>query len=169
MRIWARDLAGDTLSRTSRQAVRRLERVSDDLTLQLGRAPTPRELAFRLGISLDELAEVARLARGRTLSLEQVMAASYREISREWEVAKDMLADPAVVAERRDELRSMRECLEGLSERDRTIIRLRYESGLSLAEIGERMAVSESRACQLHRRALDRLRRAMEGSGRAAA
>jgi RNA polymerase sigma factor (sigma-70 family) len=48
-----------------------------------------------------------------------------------------------------------------LPERDRTVVDLRYAKGFSLREIGEYLRVKESRACQLHRAAIARLRRAL--------
>ena len=46
----------------------------------------------------------------------------------------------------------------GLAERDRTIVGLYYFENLTLAEIGKVLGVTESRVCQLHTRAVLRLR-----------
>jgi RNA polymerase sigma factor for flagellar operon FliA len=48
-----------------------------------------------------------------------------------------------------------------LSQRDRTVVGLRYMKGFTLREIGEFLRVKESRACQIHRAAMERLRRAL--------
>jgi RNA polymerase sigma factor for flagellar operon FliA len=48
-----------------------------------------------------------------------------------------------------------------LPARYRTVVRLRYSNEFSLREIGAVLRVHESRACQLHRSALGRLRRAL--------
>jgi RNA polymerase sigma factor for flagellar operon FliA len=45
-----------------------------------------------------------------------------------------------------------------LRARERFVLERYYWAGLCLAAIGEEMGVTESRACQLHRKALDRLR-----------
>jgi RNA polymerase sigma factor for flagellar operon FliA len=52
-----------------------------------------------------------------------------------------------------------------LPVRYRTVVRLRYAREFSLREIGAVLRVHESRACQLHRSALDRLRRALSKRG----
>jgi RNA polymerase sigma factor for flagellar operon FliA len=52
-----------------------------------------------------------------------------------------------------------------LPPRYRTVVRLRYAREFSLREIGAALRVHESRACQLHRSALGRLRRALSKRG----
>ena len=52
-----------------------------------------------------------------------------------------------------------------LPPRYRAVVRLRYSREFSLREIGAVLRVHESRACQLHRSALGRLRRALSKRG----
>lgn len=52
-----------------------------------------------------------------------------------------------------------------LPERDRTVVGLRYMKGFTLREIGEFLRVKESRACQIHHAAMERLRRALAVRG----
>jgi RNA polymerase sigma factor for flagellar operon FliA len=52
-----------------------------------------------------------------------------------------------------------------LPPRYRTVVRLRYAREFSLREIGSVLRVRESRACQLHRSALSRLRQALSRRG----
>ncbi len=52
-----------------------------------------------------------------------------------------------------------------LPDRYRAVVRLRYSSECSLQEIGAVLRVHESRACQIHRSALGRLRRALSKRG----
>jgi RNA polymerase sigma factor for flagellar operon FliA len=55
-------------------------------------------------------------------------------------------------------VRQVRAALEDLPERDALILSLYYVEDFSYVEIGEVLGVSESRVCQLHARALTRLR-----------
>jgi RNA polymerase sigma factor FliA len=55
--------------------------------------------------------------------------------------------------------------VDRLPVRYRTVVRLRYAKDCSLREIGDRLNVHESRACQLHRSALCRLKRALARRG----
>lgn len=52
-----------------------------------------------------------------------------------------------------------------LPPRYRKVVQLRYSRECSLREIGAALSVRESRACQIHRSALDRLRRALWNRG----
>ncbi len=52
-----------------------------------------------------------------------------------------------------------------LPPRHRAVVRMRYSREYSLREIGAVLRVHESRACQLHRSALGRLRRALSKRG----
>lgn len=65
------------------------------------------------------------------------------------------LADDAVheLSQRRDLL----EAIEGLPRRQRTALELGLFHGLPLKEIGRRMGISESRVCQLQKRAVEHL------------
>ncbi len=47
----------------------------------------------------------------------------------------------------------------------RTVVRLRYEGEMTLRQIGQALSVNESRACQIHQRALCRLKRALSNRG----
>ena len=60
--------------------------------------------------------------------------------------------------ESRETRRQLAEAVQGLAERDRTIVGLYYFENLTLAEIGKVLGVTESRVCQLHTRAVLRLR-----------
>jgi RNA polymerase sigma factor for flagellar operon FliA len=55
--------------------------------------------------------------------------------------------------------------VDRLPPRYRMVVRLRYSREYSLREIGAALRVNESRACQLHRNALGRLRRALSIRG----
>jgi RNA polymerase sigma factor for flagellar operon FliA len=57
--------------------------------------------------------------------------------------------------------RRLHRAIASLPERQRTAIELSLFEGLALREIGDRMGVTESRVCQLQKRAVELLRRAL--------
>lgn len=59
----------------------------------------------------------------------------------------------------------LREEVDKLPPRYRAVVRMRYTSECNLREIGAVLRVNESRACQIHRSALGRLRRALRKRG----
>ncbi|HWJ97830.1 MAG TPA: SigB/SigF/SigG family RNA polymerase sigma factor [Acidimicrobiales bacterium] len=129
----------------------RIPAVSDRLTAALGRTPTPAELAEETGCSIDELIEALDAGTAyRTTSTDTVeggLAASY---------ALDRSAGvPSFEPEDRLQLARL---LAELSERDRTIVGLRYFEDLSQSEIAERVGVSQVHVSRLLRAALGQMR-----------
>lgn len=79
-------------------------------------------------------------------------------------------ADPSVDVEaavlRRDDLRLVIAASARLRERERLLVGLRIAAGLSYAEVGQVLGLTEHAATMATRRALSRLRQMCEGSGR---
>src|SRR5439155_11393397 len=69
---------------------------------------------------------------------------------------------PAEQFERADLVRRVRDGIGRLGERDALVLSLYYIEELNYVEIGQVLDVSESRVCQLHSRALARLRVALD-------
>jgi len=59
----------------------------------------------------------------------------------------------------------VRRALRTLPRRDQKVARLHYGDDLYLREVGERLGVNESRACQLNKRMLGRMREALQSLG----
>lgn len=79
------------------------------------------------------------------------------------------LADPRApqadeLAEQSAQHERLRDALEGLPPRQREAIELGLFEGLPLREIGDRMGISESRVCQLQKRAVQHLQRVIHDS-----
>lgn len=65
------------------------------------------------------------------------------------------------VADHNAQHERLRDALQGLSPRQRSAIELALFEGYSLREIGDQMGISESRVCQLQKRAVQHLQRAV--------
>jgi RNA polymerase sigma factor for flagellar operon FliA len=55
--------------------------------------------------------------------------------------------------------------IDRLPAKYRAVVRLRYSREMTLRQIGQVLSVNESRACQIHQRALSRLKRALSNRG----
>lgn len=66
--------------------------------------------------------------------------------------------DACSALEAQEEMRAVVAALEGLPERERIVVRMRYFEGLGISDIGARLDVSGPRVSQLHTRAMARLR-----------
>jgi RNA polymerase sigma factor (sigma-70 family) len=74
-------------------------------------------------------------------------------------------ASPHCSALSRQRAAILREEIGRLPERYRRVVSMRYSGELTLRQIGDALSVNESRACQIHRLALMRLRRALSSRG----
>jgi len=145
---------GDIMPRRVRRQARRVAQEIGRLERRLGRTPEDEEVAAALGVSpatyREELADLVEV----TL----VDPERHRN-------AIDLHADggesPAAAAERAQLAGMVRAGLTRLEPRDQTLLSLYYVEGFPYAEIGRVLGVTESRVCQLHSRALLRLRAAM--------
>ncbi len=152
----------DWVPRSVRTKARDVERAHVALENQLQRAPTEEEVADQLGLELDEFrATLLKIANSSMLALDDPRALSGSEASQPRLI--DLLADSeAVDPEERidgDELRDrLVAAIVGLPERERVVIGLYYYESLTLREIGEVLGVTESRASQLHTKAVIGLR-----------
>jgi RNA polymerase sigma-B factor len=134
----------------------RLEPTSEALTRELGRVATPGELAERLGVTLEQLLE-AREATG-----------AYRAVSLDRPRDDDEDGDGLGVAfgvedpgfGEAEDAATVARLMRVLSDREREVLRLRFEEDLTQAEIGTRIGVSQMHVSRIIRQAIVRLREA---------
>lgn len=67
--------------------------------------------------------------------------------------------DPLYEICKADDRNNLIKAIELLNERDRLVLALYYQEELTLKEIGQVLEITESRVCQLHSRAIARLRK----------
>lgn len=152
----------DWVPRSVRQREADLAAAYARLEMRLDRPPTDEELAAELGITVDELDEMARdVALQAVQSLDEVMGSADSEgrsglVSEA--VADDRVRSPEVEVERWAEREMLAQAIEALPDAERTVVSLYYHEGLTLKEIGRVLGVSESRVCQIHGKAIVRLR-----------
>ncbi len=129
-----------------------------------GRHATDAEVAEELGIDADAYAAVLKDAQSsRLLSLD----AEGDDDDGPSIVPEDTTADPARFAESDSLKDRVSAAIGSLPEREQLLLSLYYEEELNLREIGEVLGVTESRVCQLHGRAVLRLRSYLEAEGAA--
>ncbi len=151
--------AQDWVPRSVRGRAREVERALERLGAQLRRTPTDAELAEELGLSLHELRDVyAQLQLTSVVALDELAAAG-RGSTPLADILEDQEAlDPVALLVDQDNRRQLAQAIAHLAERDRVVVTLYYFENLTLAEIGRVLGVTESRVCQLHTRAVLRLR-----------
>ncbi|MEV4643887.1 RNA polymerase sigma factor WhiG [Saccharopolyspora sp. NPDC049426] len=151
--------AQDWVPRSVRSRARDVERALERLEAKLQRTATDAELAQELELSLEELRELfAQLQMTSVVALDDLIGAGHAQASLAETLPDDRAEDPVAALVDRDSRRQLAEAVERLSERDRVVVTLYYFENLTLAEIGRVLGVTESRVCQLHTRAVLRLR-----------
>ncbi|HWM88606.1 MAG TPA: RNA polymerase sigma factor FliA [Kofleriaceae bacterium] len=149
---------GDPLPRSARRSARQLGETMRTLEQKLGRPPEDHEVAAALGIDVEEYQdELAVLTHISTVGLDVVDAGGAGAGA-----IPHSDPSPAAELERVQTLALLARALKSLAERDAQILSLYYNEEFTYAEIGELLGVTESRVCQLHGRALARLRAAVE-------
>jgi RNA polymerase sigma factor for flagellar operon FliA len=143
---------GDIMPRRVRTKARQVGKAIRQLEQTLGRPPEDEEIAAALDVSVEEYRD--NLAALSHVALIEVTP----EIARSEEYNGRDECSPHVQAERSEMLRLIEEALHRLEERDALILSLYYNEQFTYSEIGGLLEVSESRVCQLHSRALARLR-----------
>jgi RNA polymerase sigma factor for flagellar operon FliA len=151
--------AQDWVPRSVRGRAREVERALERLGARLRRTPSDAELAEELGLTLGELREVyLQLQLTSVVALDELAAAGRGSTSLADTLEDEASPDPAALLVDQDNRRQLAEAIAHLAERDRVVVTLYYFENLTLAEIGRVLGVTESRVCQLHTRAVLRLR-----------
>lgn len=153
----------DWVPRSVRSRARDVERALERLGGRLQRTPTDRELAAELKIGLGELRELyAQFQLTSVVALDELIAAGRAAGSAGSSLAESLpdegAEDPVASLVDQDSRRQLADAIAQLAERDRVVVTLYYFENLTLAEIGKVLGVTESRVCQLHTRAVLRLR-----------
>jgi RNA polymerase sigma factor for flagellar operon FliA len=153
--------AQDWLPRTTRNELSRLSRTEHELHQKLCRVPTVTDLCKALKCSPDYV----RKLRAVALSDVQISLHSYSDSGEETETRMQHAGreiDPRDRVEFDEQKRIMAVAVEDLPPNERAVIQLYYFDKRLLREIGEKLKLSDSRICQIHRSALERLRYAMK-------
>jgi RNA polymerase sigma-B factor len=125
------------------------------LPAELGRAARPRDVAEAIGVSVEEVLEAMEAATAyEATSLDAPRHG--REDEDDWTYAES-LADEEPGYELVEIGETLRGTLDALPERERLILRLRFELDMTQAEIAERVGVSQMHVSRLLRRSLARL------------
>jgi RNA polymerase sigma factor for flagellar operon FliA len=152
----------DWVPRSVRTKSRDVQRAIGDLEAQLGRTPSDDELADHLGIEravLDRwLSEIASTTVG---PLERALDAGLEPQA----LSGDSPALPWKVVEEQELRRAMHDEIARLPDREKLVLSLYYDEGLTLAQIGRVLGVSESRVPQIHSKSVLHLRARLAAAG----
>lgn len=132
----------------------KISAATERLAQHLGRSPSPREIAADLGIGVDEVSE-GLLARGAYQP--DSMDATVRADGEGAELG-DLLGAEDPELETVEGLAAIRPLIEALSERDRSILMMRFFRSMTQTQIAERVGISQMHVSRILSKTLSRLR-----------
>ncbi len=153
----------DWIPRSVRSKAREVEKAMTALETRLRRTPTEAELAEHLGLGLDELRNnLKQVSLVSVVALDESFAGEDSERQALVDTLQDTRApDPEASYEDVEMRVLLAKALDRMSEREKTVLVLYYFEGMTLAQIGEVLGVTESRVCQMHTKAVLGLRAKM--------
>ena len=142
------------------ETINKLARVRRRLTQELGRDPTPEEMAEEMDLPPDRIREIQKISQ-EPISLDTPIGEE--EDSRLGDFIEDEKATVPIGAALESMTRELvAEALSSLSERERMVLALRYGIGddhhRTLEEVGRELGVTRERIRQIESKALARLR-----------
>ena len=158
----------DWVPRSVRAKARSLERAYAKLEGDLHRTPTDEELAHELGMSTDQLHGLLnQISFVGVAALDEMLGGGERGESI---TLGDTIADssdgPVAVFEVEEMRQILAQTINRMPEREKVVLTLYYYEGLTLAEIGQVLGVTESRVCQIHTKAVLQLRSRLAAADR---
>jgi RNA polymerase sigma factor for flagellar operon FliA len=153
--------AADPASRDLRHRNQRIQKLQHELEVKLGRPVTDEETAAAQGMNLaqwhrelNEIQSAGLDCGARTLPA----APTHAQTSIEPAFLAGDDPNPFDLCYRNERLGILDRALSTLRERDRQILTLHDQQGLTMRQVAELMSVDESRISQLHAAALVRLK-----------
>jgi RNA polymerase primary sigma factor len=145
------------------EIVNRMQRAERELTAELKRDPTPEEVAARCDLTVDKLLELMQLTLS-TASLDAPVGADIDDLTIGDTLASPDATDPLNETVQRQLVGEVDSALDGLPERERRIMSMRFGLGEfigkqhTLEEVAEKEGITRERVRQIEQKTLARMR-----------
>ena len=153
IRRFLRDDGAIKVSRTIKEQAAQIRSVRSRLTNVYGREPTIQEIATHSGISAEDIA----IAETATQEVESIQ----KETGSEGFTLENVLTDTDSEDKMLEKL-ALRQAISQLPQREQTVIRLRYDHGLTQDRIARLIGVSQVQISRIEKKAIGHLRGMME-------
>jgi RNA polymerase sigma factor for flagellar operon FliA len=151
----------DWVPRSVRAKARAIERAISKLENELRRSPEDAEVAAELEWTDGELAHtLSQISFTGLVALDDLLASSGDRSSSATviDTVVDGKHDPVEAYEVDEMKHLLADAINRMPDRERLVLTLYYYEGLTLAEIGTLLGVTESRVCQIHTKSILQLR-----------
>lgn len=153
IRRFLRDDGSVKVSRTVKEHAAVIKAARSALTGELGREPTVTEISERTRLSPEEIA-IAETATAATESI-------HKEAGEDGFTLENVLSDTES-EEAMVEKISLRQAIDKLSEKEASVIRLRYYHGLTQERVSRVLSVSQVQVSRIEKKAIRKLRELMQ-------
>ena len=148
----------DWVPRSVRFKAREVEKAYSTLENKLKRPPSDAEIAEEMGITITELNHIyTQLSTVSMVALDELMSTDGGQgdkLALVDTIEDTRTASPMEAFESEEMKEILGEAINRLPEREKIVVTLYYFEGLTLAQIGEVLGVTESRICQMHTKAV---------------
>jgi RNA polymerase sigma factor for flagellar operon FliA len=152
----------DWIPRSVRYKAREVEKAYAALEARLHRTPNESEVADELGIPLEDLHAIfSQVSFVNVIALDELLNVGGErgdKLSLVDTLEDTKAEDPVAAFETEETKYLLARAINTLPEREKIVVTLYYYEGLTLAEIGQVLGVTESRICQMHTKAVLQLR-----------
>ena len=152
IRRFLRDDGTIKVSRSIKEQAATIKSVRSRLTGALGREPTIQEISRQTGFTPEEIA----LAETATAATESIQ----RESGEEGFTLENILTDTESEEQMVEKI-ALRQAVERLPQREKTVIQLRYFHGLTQQRVAKVLDVSQVQVSRIEKKALTNLREMM--------
>jgi RNA polymerase sigma-B factor len=142
--------------RATQELVLKVSDAVGALPPKLGRSPTPRDVAVAIGEPVEHVLEAMEAATAYDARSLDTPRSAGEDEDAAWTLG-DTVASEEPGYERVELSETIRGTVRALPDRERLILKLRFEQDLTQAEIADRVGVSQMHVSRLLRRSLDRL------------
>src|SRR3712207_2991328 len=150
----------DWIPRSVRMKARQFERTVAELEAKLHRTPSDEEVAEAMDMDVEDIRKfLGQLSLVNVVALDELLTDEDAVAPRPGDTLQDTSAlDPQAMAGHGGAHQLLARAVEQLPEREKVVVSLYYFEGLTLADIGRVLGVTESRICQLLPKAVLHLR-----------
>ena len=148
----------DWVPRSVRFKAREVEKAYVALENTLKRPPSDAEIAAEMGVTMDDLTNIyTQLSTVSLVALDEMMSVESErgdKLSLVETLEDTRALSPLESVESEEMKQILAQTINKLPEREKIVITLYYYEGLTLAQIGQVLGVTESRICQMHTKAV---------------
>jgi RNA polymerase sigma factor for flagellar operon FliA len=149
----------DWAPRSIRTQSKEIDRVISDLEQELGRSVNDVEIAEKMGISMEELEKIfTQGKKALMLSLEDFFMHDSDDMDKASFLKDDEAQSPEDKAEKEAIKKILIDSINNLQYNEKLVVTLYYYNEFTLKEIAATLDLTESRVCQIHSRAIQKLK-----------